>query len=109
MFTYLIILGIGSITFVIEKKLTGTQNEKNVFMVIEYLMYTVINLISTYLLLSPIGRVTMVQTNIGISEIVYGSSAIIVSIVLAIIWGLVFAFFHKNVKCNVKIDKQQEK
>lgn len=109
MFTYLIILGLGSITFVIEKKLTGTQDGKGIFLLIEYMMYTVIDLVTTYLLLSPVGRVTMVQSSAGMPEIVYGSSAIIVSLVLSILWGLVFAFFHKNVKCNIRIDKQQEK
>lgn len=109
MFTYLIIFGLGAITFVIEKKLTGTQNGKNIFMLIEFLMYTVIDLITTYLLLSPVGRITMVQSSIGLPEIIYGSSAIIVSFVLSILWGLVFAFFHKNVKCNIRTDKQQEK
>lgn len=106
MFTYLIIFGLGAITFVIEKKLAGTQNGKSVFMLIEYLMYTVINLVSTYLLLSPIGRITTIQTNTGMYEIVYGSSAIIISLVLSIVWGLVFAFLNKNVKCNIRIDKQ---
>ena len=109
MFTYLIIFGFGAITFVIEKKLTKTKDGNNVFMLIEYLMYTVIDLVSTYLLLSPAGRVSMVQSNTGMPEIAYGSSAIIVSFVLSIIWGLVFAFFHKNVKCSIRTGKQQEK
>lgn len=106
MFSYLIIFGLGAVTFVIEKKLTGTQNGKNIFMLIEYLMYTVIDLMSTYLLLSPVGRVTMVQSSTGMLEITYGSSAIIIALVFAIAWGLVFAFLNKNVKCNIKIDKQ---
>lgn len=106
MFTYLIIFGLGAVTFVIEKKLTDTQNGKNIFLLIEYLMYTVINLVSTYLLLSPIGRITIIQANTGMYEITYGSSAIIISLVLAIVWGLVFAFLNKNVKCSIKIDEQ---
>ncbi|MDE6052454.1 MAG: hypothetical protein K2G55_01550 [Lachnospiraceae bacterium] len=106
MFTYLIILGTGAITFVIEKKLTRTQNEKSIFMLFEYLMYTVINLASTYLILSPIGRITIVQANTGMYEVVYGSSAIVISFVLAIVWGLTFAFINKNVKCSIKIDEQ---
>lgn len=106
MFTYLIIFGLGAITFVIEKKLTDTQNGKNIFMLIEYLMYTVIDLVSTYLLLNPIGRITIIQANTGLYEVVYGSSAIIISLVFAIVWGIVFAFFNKNIKCNIRIDKQ---
>lgn len=106
MFTYLIVLGTGAITFVIEKKLAGKRDDRAVFMVIEYLMYVGIDLVSTYLLLSPTGRITMVQSEAGTSEIVYGSSAIIVSIVLSVIWGLVFAFLNKNVKFDVRIDKK---
>ncbi|NDO50925.1 hypothetical protein FMM75_16470 [Lachnospiraceae bacterium MD335] len=108
MFTYLIIFGMGAITFVIEKKLTRTQQGNSTFMFIEYLMYTVINLVTTYFMLLPTGRVTMVQTSGGISEITYGSSAILISLVIAIIWGCVMAFFNKNVKCRIKLDEQQK-
>lgn len=107
MFTYLVIFGLGAVTFVMEKSLTGTKDGNNIFMLVEYLMYTVIDLISTYLLLSPVGRVTIIQSDTGMHEVVYGSSAIIVSLVLSIIWGLVFAFFRKNVKCRIKDDKKQ--
>ena len=109
MFTYLIIFGMGAVTFVIEKKLTGTQQENSLFMFIEYLMYTVIDLVTTYFILEPTGRVTMVQTGGGISEITYGSSAILISLVIAVLWGCVLAFFKKNVKCRIKTDGRQEK
>lgn len=106
MFTYLMIFGFGAITTVIEKKLTGTQGSNAVFMVIEYMMYTVIDMVSTYLALNPLGRIMIVQADTGMYEVIYGSSAIIVSIAAAVIWGIVFGFLNKNVRCDIKIEEQ---
>lgn len=109
MFTYLIIFGMGAITFVLEKKLSGRPQENNIFMFVEYLMYTVIDLMTTYFMLEPTGRVTVTQSGSGMNEISYGKSAILISLVIAVLWGCVLAFFHKNVKCRISADEQQGK
>ncbi len=109
MFTYLIIFGMGAITFVIEKKLAGIHQENGVFLFIEYLMYTVIDLVTTYFMLEPTGRITMVQSGGGMNEINYGSSAILISLVIAVIWGCVMAFLNKNVKCKITVDERKKK
>lgn len=109
MFTYLIIFGMGAITFVIEKKMTGEQQGNSIFMFIEYLMDTVIDLMTTYFMLDPTGRVTVTQSGSGMNEISYGKSAILISLVIAVLWGCVLAFFHKNVKCRISADKRHGK
>lgn len=108
MFTYLIIFGVGACTFLIDKELSGVYQEKTYMGIIQYIFYTVINLVITYLCLHSMGRVTIVETPDKLYEIIYGPSGIIFSFLTSIILGVVFAFIHKYVKINIDV-KEEDK
>lgn len=105
MYRYLIILGVGAITFELEKKLSKSKNTDGYRTIIQYIMYTTINFVTVYLCLEPIGRISLVTLENGLYEINYGSSAILFSVVIAVIWGVVFAFLHTNMDIQTKIEK----
>ena len=84
MYVYLIILGVGAITFEIEKKLSKSKAGDGYRAIIQYIMYTIINFVSVYLCLEPIGRISLVALENGLYEINYGKSAVLFSVIVAI-------------------------
>ena len=105
MYVYLIILGVGAITFEIEKKLSKSKSWDGYRAIIQYIMYTIINFVSVYLCLEPIGRISLVALENGLYEINYGKSAVLFSVIAAIVWGVIFAFLHTNITIETKIEK----
>ena len=105
MYVYLIILGVGAITFELEKRLSKSKNTDGYRAIIQYIMYTIINFATVYLCLEPIGRISLVALENGLYEINYGNSAVLFSVVTAVIWGVVFAFLHTNIEVHAKIEK----
>ncbi len=69
-------------------------------------MCAMLNMVTTYLILSPFGRITRVDTVDGITEISYGSSAIFLAIIIALLWGIAFGFIKKNVDIKAQINKK---
>lgn len=105
MYVYLIILGVGAITFEIEKKFSKSKKVDGYRAIIQYIMYTIINFVSVYLCLEPMGRISLVTLENGLYEINYGNSAVLFSVIVAIVWGIVFAFLHTNITIETKIEK----
>lgn len=105
MYVYLIILGVGAITFEIEKKFSKSKAGDGYRAIIQYIMYTIINFVSVYLCLEPIGRISLVALENGLYEINYGKSAVLFSVIAAIVWGVIFAFLHSNITISTEIEK----
>lgn len=105
MYVYLIILGVGAITFEVEKRLSKSKNEDGYRAIVQYIMYTIVNFVSVYICLEPIGRISLVALENGLYELNYGKSAVLFSVIVAIIWGGIFAFLHTKVTIETKIEK----
>ena len=104
MFNYLIIFGCGAITYLLAEKCSGKIPSSWYNALISFVMYAMTNMVTTYLILSPFGRITRVDTADGITEISYGSSAIFLAVIIALLWGIVFGFLKKNVDIKAEID-----
>lgn len=106
MFNYLIIFGCAAITYFLAEKSSGRTSPNWYSALITLVMYAMIDMVTTYLLLSPFGRITRVDTVDGITEISYGSSAIFLAVIIALLWGIVFGFLKKNVDIKAEISSK---
>ncbi|EOS43958.1 hypothetical protein C809_03444 [Lachnospiraceae bacterium MD335] len=106
MFNYLIIFGCGAITYLLAEKCSNKTSPNWYSALITFLMCAMLNMVTTYLILSPFGRITRVDTVDGITEISYGSSAIFLAIIIALLWGIAFGFIKKNVDIKAQINKK---
>jgi hypothetical protein len=104
MFNYIVILGSGAITYLTIRKCVGYSSPNFHSAAIEFMMYVMPDMVTTFLCLSPFGRISLVTDLNGRYELLYGSSTILFSIVAAVIWGLIFSFAKKNVKIDVEIE-----
>lgn len=103
MFNYLIIFGCGAITYLLAEKCAQKTAANWYSALISLVMYAMTDMVTTYLLLSPFGRITRVDTVDGITEISYGSSAIFLAVIIALLWGIAFGFLKKNVDIKAEI------
>lgn len=103
MFNYLIIFGCAAITYLLAEKCAKKTAPNWYSALITLVMYAMIDMVTTYLVLSPFGRITRVDTVDGITEISYGSSAIFLAIIIALLWGIAFGFLKKNVDIKAEI------
>lgn len=106
MFNYLMIFGCGAITYLLSEKCSKKRVLSWYNALIIYIMYSMVDMASAYLILSPLGRITRIDTAYGITEISYGRSAIVVSVLIALLWGVVFGFLKKHVDVNVEISEK---
>ena len=95
MFNYLIILGCGAITYVLEEKCSRVIFPNWYSALLSFFAYAVINLVTTYLILNPFGRITCIDAADGSAKISYGSTAVIFSMIVALFWGIVFGYIKK--------------
>ena len=103
MFNYMIIFGCGAITYLLAEKCSNKTSSNWYSALITLIMYAMLNMVTTYLILSPFGRITRVDTVDGITEISYGNSAIFVAVIIALLWGIAFGFFKKKADIKVEI------
>ena len=103
MFNYLIIFGCGAITYLLAEKCSKKTAPNWYSALISFIMYAMTDMVTTYLILSPFERITRVDTVDGITEISYGSSAIFLAVVIALLWGIAFGFLKKNVDIKAEI------
>ncbi len=106
MFNYLIILGCGAMTYLLSEKCSGKNAPNWYSAIITYLMYSMTDMMTTYIILSPLGRITRIDRVDGITEISYGNSAMFMAVIIALLWGLVFGFLRKNV--DIKVEKRDK-
>ena len=99
MFNYLIIFGCGAITYLLAEKCSNKTSPNWYSALITFLMCAMLNMVTTYLILSPFGRITRVDT-------VDGITAIFLAIIIALLWGIAFGFIKKNVDIKAQINKK---
>lgn len=104
MFNYLIIFGCGAVTYLLAEKCSQKTAPNWYNALITYVMYSVVDMLTIYLMLSPFGRIQRIDTADGITEISYGSSAIFLAVVIALLWGIAFGFMKKNVDIRAEIN-----
>lgn len=104
MFNYLIIFGCGAITYLLAEKCAKKISSNWYSALITFVMYAMIDMVTTYFILSPFGRITRIDTVNGITEISYGNSAIFMAVIIALLWGIVFGFLKKNVDIRAEIN-----
>lgn len=104
MFNYLIIFGCGAVTYLLAEKCSKKTAPNWYSASITYVMYSMADMLTIYLILSPFGRITRIDTVDGITEISYGSSAILLAVVIALLWGIIFGFLKKNVDIKAEIN-----
>lgn len=103
MFNYLIIFGCGAITYLLAEKCSQKTAPNWYNALITYVMYSAADMLTIYLILSPFGRITRIDTIYGVTEISYGRSAIFLAVVIALLWGIAFGFLKKNVDIRAEI------
>jgi len=103
MFNYLVIFGCGAITYLLAEKCSKKMSPNWYSALISFIMYAMLNMVTTYLMLSPFGRITRVDTVDGLTEVSYGSSAIFLAVIIALLWGIAFGFLKKNVDISAEI------
>ncbi|MDE6912214.1 MAG: hypothetical protein K2P35_00745 [Lachnospiraceae bacterium] len=106
MFNYLIMFGCGAITYLLAEICSKKLSPNWYSALITFVMCTMADMVTTYLALSPFGRITRIDTADGITEISYGSSAIFLAVIIALLWGIILGFLKKNVDINAEIDNQ---
>ena len=108
MFNYAIMAGSGAITYLLAQKGSDTKNTKWHQEVIEYFMYVMLDMLTVYFCMAPLGRITRVDnmTN-GITEIQYGNTAILFSIAVSVAMGIVFLVMKKKVDVSAEIKRKK--
>ena len=109
MFNYLIIFGCAAITYLLAEKCSKKTSPNWYSALISFIMYAMVDMVTTYLILSPFGRIARVDTVDGISEISYGSSAIFLAVLIALLWGIAFGFLKKNVDIKAEIKNNESR
>lgn len=106
MFNYLIIFGCGAITYLLAEKCSKKESSNWYSALITFIMCAMVDMVTTYLILNPFGRISRVDTVDGISEISYGNAAIFLAVIIAMLWGIVFGFLKKNVDIKAEINNK---
>lgn len=104
MFNYVIIAGSGAITYLLAQKGLDRKNGTLIASAAEYFMYVMIDMLAVYFCMAPLGRVIRVdnRTN-GITQIQYGNTAILFSIFIAVVMGIVFLTVKKKIDVSVEV------
>ena len=106
MFNYVIMFGCGAITYLLAEKSSKKLSPNWYSALITFVMCTMIDMVTTYLVLSPFGRITRGDTVDGITEISYGNSAIFLAVIIALLWGIILGFLKKNVDIKAEINQK---
>ena len=110
MFNYVIMVGSGAITYLLVKKCSGKSSEKWHDAWIEFFLYVMLDMLTVYFCMSPLGRVTRVDDMVGgTTEIQYNNMSILFSLAAAIVWGIVLSFLKKKVDITSEINKTGSK
>ncbi|MCD7885526.1 MAG: hypothetical protein LUI87_17785 [Lachnospiraceae bacterium] len=108
MFQFLYIFGPAAITFLVIQKLSDRPEPTVIRFIVEMIFYALIDAALTTLLLYPIGRVELVFNSEGIRDIRYGVTAFFLSMVLAVVAGIVLVAFDKRVQVEVQVEPMEE-
>ncbi len=103
MFNYIVIFGCAAITYLLAEKCSKKKAPDWYTAVIMFVMYAMLDMAVTYLAMAPLGRITRINTVDGLSELSYGSSAVVMSIIIAVLWGILFGFLKKNVDISADV------
>ena len=109
MFNYIIIFGTAAITYLVINKLTDYTEKKWYIVIMEFLVYAMINMVTTFLCLNPFGRVSLATLTNGTRDLQYGNTAVLFSILVAIIWGLIFSCIKKNIEISIEVSENKSK
>lgn len=105
MFNYIIMAGSGAITYLLAQK--GTDKKGGVWYkeVIEYVMYVMLDMLAVYFCMTPLGRIIRVDSTAnGTTELQYGNVAILFSLVISVVMGIVFLFVKKKADISAEIE-----
>jgi hypothetical protein len=108
MFNYIIILGSGALTYLTVRKCGGDLSGNILNAFIELIVYVMLDMVTTYLCLEPLGRIVLINDLNGRYDLQYGNTAIIFSTIISIIWGIIFSFIRKNVKLELEIKNNKK-
>lgn len=107
MFNYIIMAGNGAITYLLAQKGTDGKNEKWYKSIIEYFMYVMLDMLAAYYCMAPLGRIIRVDdVTRGTTEIQYGNTAILFSIVVAVLMGFVFTAVKKKLDIRAEVESK---
>ena len=110
MFNYVIMAGSGAITYLLVKKCSGKSVKKWHDAWIEYFLYVMLDMLTVYFCMSPLGRVTRVDDMVGgVTELQYGNMSILFSLAAAVVWGIILSFLKKKVDITSEIHKKEGK
>ncbi|MCD7954177.1 MAG: hypothetical protein LUG93_00160 [Lachnospiraceae bacterium] len=108
MFQFLYIFGPAAITFLVIQKLSDRSEPSVVRIVIEMIFYALIDAALTTLLLYPIGRVELVFNSEGIRNIRYGITAFFLSMVFAVVTGVILVALEKRLHVELQVERIEE-
>lgn len=104
MFNCIIMAGSGAITYLIARKGSDGNDERWYAAIIEYIMYVMFDMIVVYYCMMPLGRIEIVHDKAGgMAQINYGDTAILFSILTAVIMGFVFIAVKKKIDIGIEI------
>ncbi|MCD8014364.1 MAG: hypothetical protein LUG99_14530 [Lachnospiraceae bacterium] len=103
MFQFLYIFGPAAITWLIIRKLSDKSAPDLITGLVEMIAYAVLDAALTTLLLYPFGRVEFVINSEGIRDIRYGFVAFFVSMILAVLIGIILAAIEKRMDFELQI------
>lgn len=107
MFNYIIMVGNGAITYLLAQKGTDGKKEKWYKAVIEYFLYVMLDMLIAYYCMTPLGRIIRVDDMTrGTTEIQYGNTAILFSVIVAVFMGLVFITVKKKIDIRADIERK---
>lgn len=107
MFNYVVMAGSGAITYLLAQK--GSEMKSGMWYkeVIVYLMYVMLDMLAVYFCMTPLGRVIRVDNmTSGVTELQYGNIAILFSIAIAVVMGLVCMAVKKKMDIRVEVKEK---
>lgn len=109
MFNYVIMAGSGAITYLLAQKGSDKKGGKWYKEVITYLMYVMLDMLAVYFCMAPLGRIIRVDSTIsGMTELQYGNTAILFSLAIAVVIGIVFMVLKKKVDISAQINTKEK-
>ncbi|MDE6915082.1 MAG: hypothetical protein K2P35_15515 [Lachnospiraceae bacterium] len=107
MFNYVIMVGSGAITYLLAQKGTDIKNRMWYKEIIEYFMYVMLDMLTVYFCMAPLGRITRVDNmTSGVTQIQYGNTAILFSIAVSVVMGIVFLVIKKKADISAEIKRK---
>lgn len=104
MFNYVIMAGSGAITYLMAQKGSNRNKEMRIAALAEYFLYVMLDMLVVYFCMAPLGRVTRIDDMTGgATQLQYGNTAILFSIVIAVIMGTVALAVKKKIDITAKI------